>query len=62
LTNYFFDRAKQRGKGAPKKKRTAEGKHTILPAEFTIVLIISITESKKFKGKKRAAAPAAPKS
>ena len=32
----FSTRAKQRGKGAPKKKRTAEGKHTSLRAVNTI--------------------------
>ena len=60
-TNYLSNRAKQRGKGAPKKKRTAEGKRTSRPALNAIALIISTIESKKFKGKKKATTPAIPK-
>lgn len=48
--------AKQRGKGAPKKKRTKEGKGSICtrPLEVDMLLTSALPESKKFnKGKKR---------
>lgn len=58
--NCFLNRTKARGKGAPKKKRTAEG------ADFSLIvwlnikaLMITKLESKKFgKGKKKPAVPA----
>ena len=59
--------AKQRGKGAPKKKRTADGESLFLFAVGLCVkakgtLIRGSSESKKIKGKKRpAVAAAAPK-
>ena len=47
--------AKQRGKGAPKKKRTKEGKEsTHEHGAVNVLLMYLLAESKKFsKGKKR---------
>ena len=54
--------AKQRGKGAPKKKRSADGEsllYSLLRCETGRHANTWISESKKFKGKKKPAPAAA---
>ena len=54
--------AKQRGKGAPKKKRTADGESLPLPrlrCDGGMDANTWSSESKKFKGKKKSAPAAA---
>lgn len=49
----FLDRAKQRGKGAPKKKRTAERKWNPQAPPRHICLTFHFPESKKFAHRKK---------
>ena len=54
--------AKQRGKGAPKKKRTADGEPLLrsrLRCDSRMDANMSSSESKKFRGKKKSAPTAA---
>lgn len=52
--NYLlFNRAKQRGKGAPKKKRTAEREWNPQASPRHICLTFQFPESKKFAHRKK---------
>lgn len=49
----FLNRAKQRGKGAPKKKRTAERKWNPQASPRHFCLTFQSSESKKFAHRKK---------